>query len=739
MKSRLLLLSALVIAFAVTSTAAAWAQQPIAAPKKYQVFPEGPKEFGYVPPPHDLSHIKVVPGMLMAPAASWDWRTMNGVTSVKNQNPYGTCWAFAALGDLESKILINESIVNDYSEYNIQGCNPVSQDCNWGGNAYMSTNYMSLLGSVNESCDPYPGACPNATCSNPSCDFQKQVTGWKLIPNDVTAIKAALQTYGPVYTSMYASFPGFGTYDGTTCLTYTGTEDPNHGVLIVGFDDDMCSGNGAWIVKNSWGTGWGDNGYFYIQYGSARMGTSANVITSYREFDAGIDVYHFDEWGWWSSVGYGDGHDYAVVEITPATAGEYLQSIHFWATASPTTYTIEVFDDFDGSSKPTGSIAGPWTATVNEAGYYTIDLATPLSVNAGNPIYIYADLNTGSYAYPIPYDDTGSMETNKCFISNDDVTFVALDNGNYAMGDIGLRASIGAVSETGECIKDGDPGFFFGFEGGTIQVAPGETYCLYPGPTNFAFVSTTCTEADTFCIDLSDVQGWTLLHDPEIGSVFELGAGSYYPGYEICVTVPCEASVGDLNTVTAIMAFTDVNGVCAPDCGDCEDPNVYSGGNYFSTTAQDFEVVEAPPALYILQDTLYFVEQGQTAAYIPFSICNGDPCAPATDYGYNIKSRGYVGAAIDQTGLASSIVGGTCEDVYGIVDAGAANVCDYDTLTIIAWDAATGTVYDTCVQVIHVVEPVPVPLFGPAALAIMLLAMIAAAALIMRRAAANRA
>jgi len=298
------------------SASDAFAQRPTAAPKKYQGFPEGPSEFGYVDPPHDLSHIRPVREFLMAPAASWDWRTMSGVTSVKNQNPYGTCWAFAACGDLESKVLINELVAYDYSEVNIQACNPTAINCNAGGNAWMSTNYLALLGTVDESCNPYPGGCPTPTCVNPSCAFLKQVTEWKMIPNDVDAIKAAVMTYGPVYTSMYAGIPGFSTYDGTYCLTHTGTEETNHAVLIVGFDDDMCGGNGAWIVKNSWGASWGDNGYFYIQYGHARIGQTSNVITGWKDHNPDMTVYHWDEWGWWSSVGW-DGHDYAVVEVMP--------------------------------------------------------------------------------------------------------------------------------------------------------------------------------------------------------------------------------------------------------------------------------------------------------------------------------------------------------------------------------------------------------------------------------------
>ena len=107
---------AALVAFAAGDLAA---QIPRVAPKRI-VEPSYDPQFGYVPPPIDLDHIQPSP-FLTAPAApaSWDWRSMNGVTSVKNQNPYGTCWSFAALGDMESKVLLQELYAPDYSELNL--------------------------------------------------------------------------------------------------------------------------------------------------------------------------------------------------------------------------------------------------------------------------------------------------------------------------------------------------------------------------------------------------------------------------------------------------------------------------------------------------------------------------------------------------------------------------------------------------------------------------------------------
>lgn len=291
--------------------------------------------------------------------------------------------------------------------------------------------------------------------------------------------------------------------------------------------------------------------------------------------------------------------------------------------------------------------------------------------------------------------------------------------------------------------KDGDPGWHISGSTpwpDTTFVIAGQSYTSPRiGATNWGIASTLCTLADTFCVVQSDQLGWAIswaAPGPTTGGPFILDPGFLFY-YYLHVDVPCSVTPGDLNIVTLQMAYADET-TCYPDSGDCEDPNIYGGVPKYSIRNQPFRVVESPPALYILQDTLYFVEQGQTAAYIPFSICNGDPCAPPTGFSYVITSTGVVGPAINQSG---SIIadGGACVDVYGVIDGGAANVCDYDLLTIVVWDTETGTVYDTCVQEIHVVTPVPVPLMTAPVVTILVLAMILAAAVIMKRHAVSKA
>jgi len=71
------------------------------------------------------------------------------------------------------------------------------------------------------------------------------------------------------------------------CYEHSSADEVNHAVLIVGYDDNMCNGQGAWIVKNSWGTGWGVSGYFYIKYGSVRIGSYATIVDYQPQFPRG--------------------------------------------------------------------------------------------------------------------------------------------------------------------------------------------------------------------------------------------------------------------------------------------------------------------------------------------------------------------------------------------------------------------------------------------------------------------
>ena len=411
-------------------------------------FSNPPSEhFGLLPQPVDISHLKAAKTRrddVYAPSA-WDWRFHNGVTPVKYQSTCGSCWAFASIADFESTVLLNNEDpiritsqdvsspfrIYDFSEENLKECNYWGNGCG-GGNAWVSTNYFTRQGVVEENCDPYH-AYDTGVCKD-TCTMIKQLTGWRILPEDITTIKNLVYTYGPCYSTMFASFPGFSTYDGSYVLYYTGTETINHAVLIVGWDDSMvhAGGAGAWICKNSWGTGWGDNGYFYIAYDSARIGQGANIITSYRQYDyiaMSGTLYHYDEGGWYTNVGTGSNETtWGLVSFTP-TKDEAIHTVDFWAVDDAMTANIYIYDSFNGNDV-SGLLYGPHPVSCEYAGYYSIDLSSPIWVNAGDEFVVVIQFNATGYYWPVPIDQWAPIETAK--------TYVSIDGSAGSWSDVGM-------------------------------------------------------------------------------------------------------------------------------------------------------------------------------------------------------------------------------------------------------------------------------------------------------------
>ncbi len=191
----------------------------------------------------------------------WDWRTMGGTTSVKNQGDCGSCWAFSAVGATEANLRINEGVVYDLSEQQGLDCNTYGSTCDggWPGAVFA---VFDDPGAVLESCIPY--VADETGCRQDQCEKVVIIDGYQTIAGNVDSYKAAIME-GPISTC-YTVYEDFDEYDGG-CYTHTwGAVVAGHCVTIVGWDDTMCGGSGAWICKNSWGGSWGIAGYFYIRY-----------------------------------------------------------------------------------------------------------------------------------------------------------------------------------------------------------------------------------------------------------------------------------------------------------------------------------------------------------------------------------------------------------------------------------------------------------------------------------------
>lgn len=206
-------------------------------------------------------------GRATAPA-SWDWRKTSGVVRpVQNQGACGSCWAFAAIGAVEGQLKIKYNRNDKLSEQEVVECarNPWTGallGCK-GGWDFAAYNHLKDRNGVTYSSTrsykaiDYTG-CVTSTARVPN----SKVVSYYDIPIDENLLKHYLFNNGPLYVTFYVS-SDFYSYRGgiySDSRRYCGSQYNNHAVLLVGYGSE--NGYDYWILKNSWGTGFGEGGYF---------------------------------------------------------------------------------------------------------------------------------------------------------------------------------------------------------------------------------------------------------------------------------------------------------------------------------------------------------------------------------------------------------------------------------------------------------------------------------------------
>ena len=383
--------------------------------------------------------------------SSWDSRDHGLVTPVKDQKPLGTCWAFAANAVIETQLRrawINENDLHesappesdipgwDLSEKNMVLLSGFDGDWNLGGNNDMAAAYLLRWGgAVAETNDVY------LTHANSYYDESRARDEWEnvrpshpldpalhiqnvvLVPaldgTEATRneLKEAIRKYGAVATCAYWDYDCENEsafyYSGNR--TYYGNPYCDHAITVIGWNDEYPAGNfktlppsnGAWLIKNSWGTESGDHGYWYVSYYDTRFAVyDGAVFLPATESENYTAVYGYDKFGciYDFATAYAGKFDPFDLMAAVFTSGwnEELAAVGLYTLVTPCPYEISIYTNVTRNAEtPTegGVLACRMSGTLSCAGFTTIHLPAPIAL---------ADHTT----FSVVYRQTGSEMSN---------------------------------------------------------------------------------------------------------------------------------------------------------------------------------------------------------------------------------------------------------------------------------------------------------------------------------------
>lgn len=398
--------------------------------------------------------------------SSYSLVSLGQVSAVKNQMSTGTCWAFTSNEMVESNLLKLKNIALNYSsrhmEYyttrtftdgtNTDGLNRAPDS---GGNFFMSNYYFkNNYGPVLETDMPFENNMNLLSLSSVnSKKAAADVNTTFVLPNGdkgctdsvKNAIKSHLMNYGAVGTMINMQKPSIYYNESTASYYYDGSNQVNHAVTIVGWDDNYAVTNfssskqpsspGAWLIKNSYGTSFGKDGYFYVSYNDARVCKTLSGVYDI-DFDFPDKLYTYDKYGYNTSLLLSDGGTTAYVasKFTKPASLEYLKEI----TVGSYDYAgVELYVIPTNKTLNINNATKVGNLTIPYGGYATYKLTTPIELT-DTTFYViakYTYLSTGGPAVSIYIEnspwDVVTANMGETFLSVNGTSFtdmiVALD------------------------------------------------------------------------------------------------------------------------------------------------------------------------------------------------------------------------------------------------------------------------------------------------------------------------
>lgn len=356
---------------------------------------------------------------------AFDLRDFNGenfVSSIKSQSG-GTCWTHGAFASIESNLLmtrnwekVEESTEPNLAEYhldwwngfntfnNLDDPNGPGLEVHYGGDYLVTSAYCSRGdGPVREE-DGQSFITPPEFYEETYHIYYPRDIEWYTVGvnlENIDAIKESIMKNGALGTCM--------AYGAATLFNwshfYNGLQDPNHAIAIIGWDDNkitLAKNPGAWLCKNSWGSNWGLDGYFWISYYDSHAGNHPEMgAVSFQNVEPQPykKIYYHDYHGWRDTM---ENCTEAFNKFT-SKSNDILSSVSFYTAEDNVNYEIRIFDDFEDNNLKNEFCS--FSGIINYRGFHTVDLSEAVKLQNNDDFYVYLYLSNGGH----PYDCTSEI------------------------------------------------------------------------------------------------------------------------------------------------------------------------------------------------------------------------------------------------------------------------------------------------------------------------------------------